>query len=58
MLNALDRNLVERVKNAQDIEITINGGGKNFLHLTFSKDTRKLAHDIGLAIQDYFAKNS
>ena len=59
MLDRIQRSFVEKTKDAKTLRITINGGGYDELSLVFDGrtfDTRKLSHDVALAIQDYFGK--
>ena len=52
-----ERQIVQRIKDARRIQITYDALG----HLEFnssSHDTRKLFHDLGIAIQDFFVKQS
>ena len=58
MLDALSRRMVEMVKAAKEIRITIPGQGFDDEGLTLHFDNRrksikKLSHDIALALQDY-----
>lgn len=55
MLDRYQRQFVQRVKEARSISVVIDGG---LLQLDFRKeDIHKLAHDIAIAIQDYFVKS-
>jgi len=57
MLSRIDRNFVEAVKHARSIRIVINAGYSDELQLVFDErrtHTRKLTHDVAIAIQDYF----
>lgn len=61
MLDALSRRMVEIVKTAKVIHITVSGGGIDDEGLTLHFDNRrksikKLSHDIALALQDYMNK--
>ncbi len=60
MLDALSRRMVEIVKTAKVIHITVSGGGiDDELTLHFDnrrKSIKKLSHDIALALQDYMNK--
>ena len=62
MLDQNQRRMVEDIKDAKTLKITV-GGGKyddyGDVMLTFDmsiRDIRKLRHDIALALQDYFNK--
>lgn len=57
MIGAINRRIVECVKAAKGMEITINPSDRNNrLTLSLGAD-KKLAHDIALAIQTYFNNN-
>lgn len=57
MMTPIDRRIVECVKASKGITVVINPKDRNnrlTLHLS---ESRKLSHDIALAIQDYFNNN-
>lgn len=59
MLEPRERKIVEAVRRAHSISITIDGGFNQFSISTRSGkgDIRKFAHDIAIALQDYFNAN-
>ena len=60
MLDPIDRQFVQRVKEAEEITVVVNVGETGELRLKFSarrNDIKKLRHDIAIAIQDYYVRN-
>ena len=55
MLDRIQRQYVERIKQAHTIRVVVDGG--EFEWKSTLGNIRKLAHDIALAIQDYYVKN-
>ena len=62
MLSQLDRRLIQMMREARTIKITINIGAPDELSFSFPQkgsagDYRKLRHDIALAAQEYYKQN-
>ena len=55
-LDRTERYYVERIKSARDITITVDTNNGNPLSIKYVLDIRKLAHDVGIAVQDYLIK--
>lgn len=61
MLSHLDRQLVQMIRVARNIRITINNGASDELTFTFDdrkEDIHKLTHDIALAVQERLNQGS
>lgn len=56
MLDRIQRQYVERIKQARTIRVIVDGG--EFEWTANLGDIRKLSHDIAIAIQDYYVKNN
>ena len=52
------RQMVEKIKSASSIKIETGMGEFSLEFDSRRHNTKKLFHDIGIAIQDYFVKNS
>lgn len=55
MLDRIQRQYVERIKQARVIRVVVDGG--EFEWAAYLGDIRKLSHDIAIAIQDYYVRN-
>ena len=60
MLTRIERQLVENARSAGSISITCNEGRDNETTFVFDGkkyNIKKLAHDLALAIQDFYGAN-
>ena len=59
MLDKTQRAMVEGIKDADTLKITVGGGRIEYLELKFDMrrfPIRDLRHNVALAVQDYFNK--
>lgn len=59
MLDKYQRAMVEGIKDADTLKITVGGGKIDYLELKFDMrrfNIRELRHNVALAVQDYFNK--